>query len=199
MYQVSRKRKTIEAFPLTKSFFLYIIFCVALRGVPMLLEIKKLLCEQGVTKDFSYSFESNLFDELGVGKPEKTVINVTGTAQNTLGFLTLTLQAQFELPYLCDRCLKDSAKEFSFSFSHELSQESYLEKEEAIYLNEDGLLDIDQLIIGNIGLSLPSKFLCEEDCEGLCPICGVNKNNENCDCTTNEIDPRLEALKELLK
>ncbi|MGB9809870.1 MAG: YceD family protein, partial [Caldanaerobacter sp.] len=48
-------------------------------------------------------------------------------------------------------------------------------------------------------LSLPMKFLCKEDCKGLCPICGTNLNYGSCSCKREDIDPRLEVLSKLLQ
>ena len=44
-------------------------------------------------------------------------------------------------------------------------------------------------------LALPMKPLCREDCRGLCPVCGINRNRETCSCQATWVDPRLEALK----
>lgn len=46
-------------------------------------------------------------------------------------------------------------------------------------------------------LALPVKPLCAENCKGLCPVCGVNKNTEHCSCQKHEGDPRLAALRGL--
>ena len=47
-------------------------------------------------------------------------------------------------------------------------------------------------------LALPMKPLCREECQGLCPQCGVNRNVEACQCSTRWDDPRLAALKALI-
>ncbi len=44
-------------------------------------------------------------------------------------------------------------------------------------------LDITEDIREDLLISLPSKFLCGQECSGLCPSCGKNLNNEKCDCT----------------
>ena len=61
----------------------------------------------------------------------------------------------------------------------------------------DGKLDLSQLALEDVFLSLPSKLLCSEDCKGICPQCGKNLNEGPCDCK-KEIDPRLAALLDLL-
>lgn len=61
------------------------------------------------------------------------------------------------------------------------------------------MLDLDDLALSDILLALPVKNLCKEDCKGLCPVCGVNRNTETCECLKKQVDPRLEKLGELLK
>ncbi|HEV8596474.1 MAG TPA: DUF177 domain-containing protein, partial [Candidatus Dormibacteraeota bacterium] len=39
--------------------------------------------------------------------------------------------------------------------------------------------------------------LCREDCRGLCPVCGGNRNLVTCACPERAADPRLAALKDL--
>jgi uncharacterized protein len=44
-------------------------------------------------------------------------------------------------------------------------------------------------------LALPVKPLCRENCLGLCPVCGRNRNLESCACGTDGTDPRLSILR----
>lgn len=46
-------------------------------------------------------------------------------------------------------------------------------------------------------LALPTQPLCREDCEGLCPRCGANRNADRCACDTREGDSRLAVLRTL--
>ncbi len=46
-------------------------------------------------------------------------------------------------------------------------------------------------------LALPVKPLCTENCKGICPACGANRNTEDCACIRDEGDPRLAALRGL--
>jgi len=48
-------------------------------------------------------------------------------------------------------------------------------------------------------LALPMKPLCREDCKGLCPVCGINRNRETCTCQSEWVDPRLEPLRHLTR
>ncbi len=43
-------------------------------------------------------------------------------------------------------------------------------------------IDLSAFIHEVIALSFPVQPLCSEDCRGLCPHCGVDRNAESCDC-----------------
>jgi len=47
-------------------------------------------------------------------------------------------------------------------------------------------------------LALPIAPRCQDDCKGLCPVCGINKNDAECTCVVKQLDPRWDKLK-LLK
>ena len=62
---------------------------------------------------------------------------------------------------------------------------------------KDDVIDLRQLIREQFYLALPMKPLCRDDCKGLCPECGSNRNREVCSCDTAWVDPRLDALRRL--
>ncbi len=63
-----------------------------------------------------------------------------------------------------------------------------------VYRN--GLLDLTVLLETETALALPMKPLCRESCQGLCPVCGGNRNVTACACETRAPDPRWAALKD---
>jgi uncharacterized protein len=60
-----------------------------------------------------------------------------------------------------------------------------------------GEYDISDRIREAILLELPLKPLCSDDCRGLCPMCGVNLNETECECTPDKTDERWDSLKQL--
>jgi uncharacterized protein len=58
-------------------------------------------------------------------------------------------------------------------------------------------IDISQRVHDAIMLNISLKPLCSEDCRGLCPMCGANLNEGECDCTPDKTDERWDALKNL--
>jgi uncharacterized protein len=62
---------------------------------------------------------------------------------------------------------------------------------------QDDQLDLARLLETETTLGLPMKPLCREDCRGLCPVCGGNRNAEACACRPQATDPRWAALRGL--
>jgi len=62
---------------------------------------------------------------------------------------------------------------------------------------KDDQIDLGEVIREQLYLAMPMKPLCREDCLGLCPVCGSNKNRETCECRPQWVDPRLEPLRKL--
>src|SRR5262249_35580876 len=62
---------------------------------------------------------------------------------------------------------------------------------------QDGIIDVDDLVREQIELALPMVRLCTDACRGLCPTCGANLNLDKCGCSSDLIDERWAALKEI--
>jgi uncharacterized protein len=60
------------------------------------------------------------------------------------------------------------------------------------------IIDWGDLVREQLLLSLPMAPRCKDDCQGLCPVCGADRNETACQCETKQMDPRWEKLK-LLK
>ena len=60
---------------------------------------------------------------------------------------------------------------------------------------KDDTLDLAELMREQFYLAVPMKPLCQPDCKGLCPVCGINRNRERCTCQPEWTDPRFDALK----
>lgn len=76
---------------------------------------------------------------------------------------------------------------------------SLTDDELAVSFYTDHEIDLAHMIWEQITLALPMKPICKPDCQGLCPSCGVNRNEATCSCVFDSIDPRWQSLKGLLK
>jgi uncharacterized protein len=91
----------------------------------------------------------------------------------------------------CDRCLETFAWPLEQTVDvflipgeePEPDEEVELEFEELEYEFFDGeVINVDQLVAEQVFLALPFKTLCSEECQGICPSCGANRNLEKCRC-----------------
>lgn len=126
--------------------------------------------------------------------PIREPVQVHGQITNSAGVVTLDLTVQLLYEAPCDRCAQPVSRSYSFLFSHVLVTATESDEYDYIVV-ENALLDLDALVRVDVILNLPSKFLCKDDCKGICPGCGKLLNEEACVCK-KEIDPRLEKLKD---
>lgn len=106
----------------------------------------------------------------------------------------------------CDRCLKpielpvnaDFELEYISGSEYESSGVAELtEAEMSVSVFDGNAIDVDEIVKEQILLAVPTRMLCREDCKGICPQCGVDRNTGECNCVTEDIDPRWAALKNL--
>ncbi|WP_018249684.1 YceD family protein [Orenia marismortui] len=114
-------------------------------------------------------------------KLDLTVIN-----SNDQYIITGKVELLVELP--CSRCLEDFSMPLEFDFDFQVDKSAV----------DNDHIDLSQEILDGIRLHLPMKAACREDCKGLCPSCGINLNEEECDCIMHKVDPRLAKLSKLL-
>lgn len=57
--------------------------------------------------------------------------------------------------------------------------------------------DLSERVREAVLLELPLKPLCSVSCRGLCPMCGTNLNESDCQCTPDKTDERWESLRQL--
>jgi uncharacterized protein len=127
------------------------------------------------------------------GVPTATV-NVTGTLSEAGDEYVFqgSLAGAFE--HACDRCLEVvsdpfdidvfwSFKEGPVSVDEEVEEESEDDLEVTTVLGFEGNeIDLASSVWEEVVLAVPPKFVCREDCAGLCPHCGVNLNRDRCSC-----------------
>lgn len=107
----------------------------------------------------------------------------------------------------CDRCLKPVEIPVDSRFKLEYVTAEDYEAQQAVELTQEDLdlsvfdgevIDIDELVTEEILLAVPDHVLCNDDCKGICPVCGADRNLVDCGCRTAEVDPRWAGLKKLV-
>lgn len=98
----------------------------------------------------------------------------------------------------CSRCLEsftdDLELEITELFAYPDSATEQTTEEDEIYRLVDDMIDIEPVVTDAVGLELPLQPLCEPDCAGLCPECGVRMAIAGPDHTHEILDPRWAGL-----
>lgn len=130
-------------------------------------------------------------------------ISWSGRVVRDLAGYRLEARLSYEQTLSCTRCLtplKRAVEEeielaIDTSGSEPLLGEHELSASElkTLFLEGDEL-DTTAILMEQLQLNIPMKPLCREDCAGLCPTCGADRNEEPCACAESEVDPRWQGL-----
>lgn len=162
----------------------------------MILDLESVFNTEGLSKEFEYELDLSE-EEISASKPFTSPVRVSGCVSNSTGIVELKAKADFVLELDCDRCAKPIKPELSTEINHTLVTSLNDDTNDELVLVNELRFDLDELVIEDIFLGLPVKFLCKEDCKGICPNCGGDLNQGECGCE-KEVDPRLAVLKQLL-
>ena len=99
----------------------------------------------------------------------------------------------------CYRCLEPVEIEEVYDFDEAVYAPGKEEDYDLIMEPEGQEIDLTAFTENVLDLKLPLRFLCHEECKGLCPVCGANLNTSECNCNAEKTDPRFAMLKNLLK
>ncbi len=137
----------------------------------------------------------------GVGFPSP--MKVYGDITNTAGYMRMKLHMSVDYTAVCARCLAPVNGSFALDLEKTVATKDMLgdldeDRQDDYAIIENGFLDMDEQLREQMEIEFPIRFLCREDCRGLCPKCGKNLNDSECACVTKEIDPRMAPLQKLL-
>lgn len=163
----------------------------------MIIELESIFNTDGSSYEFDYELSLSHIDVAGVN-PLKSPVKVKGVVKNNTGIVTLRADVELVYSAFCDRCAEETEKTYNYNFSHNLIASLSNEDNDDFLVVSDMRLDLDELIEEDVNLELPTKFLCNDDCKGICSMCGKNLNKDQCDCK-KPIDPRLEGLLQFLE
>lgn len=144
----------------------------------------------------SFKYEATLSESLNLTDRNAT-FDINGKVSKEGNIYICELTANTLLSATCDLCLEHTPFPLEFTFSESFSRESD-ENTDIIHLENNTINLVDVLMAG-LYVSLPPQFICSDTCEGLCKDCGTNLNKQTCNCheKEKETDPRFDALKNI--
>jgi len=154
----------------------------------------------------------NFQDAIELHDPEKPatsskapLIEVTLQAAYAQNRVYIKGSWQAELMGECSRCLTETAYTLKETFSDEFvhlqpgEPDSSAETDEEQLVFKGDQLKLDNYFMNAFILCQPLKILCSEECKGLCPVCGQDRNKFPCSCAEEQKDERWALLGELFK
>lgn len=126
-------------------------------------------------------------------------VRIEGTLSNVGDVLLLEAQLTAVVQRTCSRCLQEFTAETSAFVVEKYYPVGSVGVESDAYVCNTDIVDITEPLRESLLLAEPLRVLCKEDCLGICPVCGADRNVRPCGCDTGTIDPRLAALKQFIK
>ena len=140
--------------------------------------------------DESIAFDNELIDNK-IGE-FMTAVNVKGTyVLDSEDNVYVEGRLQYDIKFPCDRCLKEVIKHFDVRFTASF----YLagnESQDGYYSYNNNSVDLTEAVREDVILNLPNRVLCDDNCKGICPRCGINLNEAQCNC--NECTDALDSI-----
>lgn len=162
----------------------------------MRVNIKRLKSDENGHMPFELNVNIKNVDSLGDGIYFDGSIRIKGNIGREEGLLLVNGEIQTKAILQCSRCLRIVKYPLRVTFRQVYSETG--DGEDILPIRGDGI-DLDRPVKESILLELPIKVLCREECKGLCPICGGDRNVTECDCKREETDLRMQKLKEFFK
>ena len=161
----------------------------------MLLDLREIIEVPGKSISFDRDIES---DNLAFDSVSSFIspLHAKGSVSNEAGVLHLRGEAAADLLCICDRCGEEFESRKTTQLEAVITEEDNTDDPELFVIKDDGI-DLDEVVSTCFVLDMETKFLCREDCKGICPGCGVNLNQGTCKCK-KQIDPRFAVLEQLL-
>ena len=159
----------------------------------MLLDLKKILDIPGASAPFECELSEEGLDFPSV-RGYVRAPSAHGRVFNEAGMIRMQGEIEAEMICICDRCGEEFRSTKRTEVDAVLAQEESEDNPE-LFLIEGDAVDVDEVLYNCFVLDMETKFLCSEDCKGLCPVCGSNRNLSDCGCPEPGLDNAFAILK----
>jgi uncharacterized protein len=148
----------------------------------------------GSQRDFEFEIEEIVLP------PDLSLTDLRGNARfgRTPQGLVADMEFSARTTAECARCLEEFDLAIASEFTELYAFDERWVSESQLLLPANHQIDLSPLTREYMLLDLPITPLCRPDCKGLCPVCGANRNDEDCGHQQDEINPKFSALKDLL-
>lgn len=165
----------------------------------MTVNVDSILKVYGEKIDIDCEIDLQSTDFLGEQYVFLKPVRVCGTVSNNGQALELNAAATGVMRVQCARCCKELDVDVEFPVEEVLAQDDgTVSEEDDVVVFSGNEVDLDDIVLNNFLMNVQGKYLCSEDCKGICPKCGKNLNEGECACE-EDIDPRWAGLAQIMK
>ena len=165
---------------------------------PTVVELADIDPDSGLELELRFPL-SELFEEEDDLEPEGELeaslrLQITGDDVYVTGTASGSVKLQ------CGRCLESYSQRLGGKLAVPYLPEGgdgVEEDEEDVYIYQGDSIDLCGMLREQLLLTLPINQVCDEECKGLCPKCGIDLNKGDCDCPKKDVDDRLAVLAKL--
>lgn len=150
---------------------------VTLEAINLIINISDLL--KGINVDtMDISFYEDIDNITICGKNIKILepMKVTGKITTDGKIASFSGQANLTIQTECDRCVSVFEENLTFDINEKFTNDSYSDDENEYYQMIDNKIDFTPVIMHNLHMNMPMKFLCSSDCKGIVTNCETNIN-----------------------
>jgi DUF177 domain-containing protein len=128
----------------------------------------------------------------------EAVAELVGSEIRIRGHIGVRLSAH------CDRCLEPIEIPIERDFDVSYRPVTTIAREEEVEVPKEELgvgffsgegVALADVISEQVILAVPMKTLCGDDCRGLCPVCGADRNRVECHCPSPKGESPFASLK----
>jgi len=158
---------------------------------------------------FDETFEAGQIEFASENLTQVTPLHAVGSAvvlKNSGGEIRIQGRYTVEMNAPCDRCLGDARYPLDAGFDLFYRPMAVIARDEEVEIDEgeaqigfyeNSGLELEDVLREQVLLALPMQRVCSESCKGICPVCGKNRNETECDCRIERVDDRWGALRKL--
>lgn len=152
----------------------------------------------------SKTYAAGEIDYRGVEFKQAGSLEVGAVAELEGAEIRIRGRLKCNLEAVCARCLSPVAIPLERAFDLRYRRLETIARDEEIEVPRDELevvfypgdgIVLADVIAEQVILAVPMKILCRPDCQGLCPVCGVNRNFEACHCALPHAESPFASLK----
>ncbi len=158
----------------------------------------------GATRVYEVHESADLLPDVAAVAPYEGTVQL----MRINGGILATARIATSVQLTCSRCLGTAVQPLRIEFAERFCPTVDVttgnpiprddDEQDTFAIDEYHTLDITEAVRQYALVNLPLSPLCREDCLGLCPVCGQDRNITHCECAAAPVDPRLAVLGQLL-